>query len=380
MTNSFTLDGRLKPGPEVTPRKVAAVKELLDAHLGGNRVASAQLQEVLTTSDAIFNLAYLTNLNFVPQYDAIDRSATMAVAGSRVVPDFRPATLYSLNRSWTDGNGGSQVLGSHGEAPVIPEGTAYPYAYISGEVSQGAGVLKRGLQTDWTLESRINDGLAALDNLPQDLLQVAADTEVADVWGALATQTTQSAIVGGTNPDGTVVTPNPVLSRAALIWAQYEVSQRQISGRYIQNTGGWTLVVPIGRTAYANWILFQSLGQINTNPAAGTAEYVYGYNGPDPLAGIEVLESEWLTGNAWMLIPKVGGTRRPVVERLSLRGFETPTLAVDNHTGNYISGSAATPFEGNFSADVITLKLRQFGGGVVWDNGLAIAKSSGAGV
>lgn len=377
--NVFTLDGRLKKTAHVTERKVAAVQELLEAHLAGDRVKSAILHEVLTTSDAIFNLAYLANLNFVPNYDEAPRNWS-TIAGTRTVPDLRPATLYSLNASWTDGNGESNVLSAHGAAPVIPEGTAYPYAYIAGQVQAGAGVTKKGLKTDWTLESRINDGLGAIEDLPAQLLEVSLDTEEEEVWGALTTQlTSASDLDGGTTFEGVTVLPNAVLSRDALIQAQYEVSQRKINGRNIQVTGGWNLIVPIGRAPYANFILNQTFGQFNTNPAAGTVNRVFSVNGEDPLAGITVVESEWVTGTEWILMPKVGATRRPVLERLSLRGYETPQLFVENHVGASVGGGAVSPFEGDFDADVITLKLRQFGGGVLWDGGLAVVRSSGTG-
>jgi len=375
----FTLDGRLKKPRHVTERKVAAVQELLEAHLRGDRIKSAILQEALTTSDAIFSLAYIANLNFVPNYDEAPRNWS-SIADVRTVDDFRPVTLYSINRSWTDGNGASNVLSSHGAAPVIPEGTAYPYAYIAGELSQGAGVTKKGLKTDWTLESRINDGLGAIADLPQQLLEVSLDTEEEEVWGALITQAgANTELDGGTTIEGEVVSANAPLSRKALIQAQYEISQRTINGRKIVVNGGYNLIVPLGRAPFANFILNQTFSTYNTNPSAGTLNRVYQINGNDPLAGIDVIESEWVTGTQWYLIPKKGATRRPVLERLQLRGYETPQLFVDNHQGSAVGGGAIAPFEGDFDADVITLKLRQFGGGILWDNGEAVVKSTGVG-
>lgn len=379
--NLFTLDGRLRPGVGVSEKKVRAVQALLE---NGKQslIARATLQEALTTSDAIFNLAYLANLNFVDNFDKAERSWSN-IAGTRTVNDLRPATLYSLNRSWTDGTSGSQVLSPYGAAPTIPEGTAYPYAYISGDVAQGAGVTKKGFKTDWTLEARINDGLGVLDRLPQEMLEVSLDTEADEVWGALTTQAkgVLSQIDGGTLPDGTVVPSNSPLTRGALIQAQIELGNRTVNGRRIQATGGFNLIVPVGKAIYANWILNQTLGNIvtNSNQAAGTAttEYVYAYNGPNQLAGITVVESERVTGTEWFLLPAKGSTRRPVLERLSLRGFETPFLAVENHAGIFTGGGAVSPFEGSFDADVITLKLRQFGGGVVWDGGAGVVYSKG---
>lgn len=371
--DKFTLDGRLRPGGPVTARKVEAVKNLLEAHKRGDLVAGARLQEALTTSDAIFNLAYLANLNFLPNYDEAERN-WRSVAGTRTVPDLKPVTLYSLSRNWTDGDGGSEVLSANGAAPVIPEGTAYPYAYISGEVAQGAGVVKRGFKTDWTLEARINDGLRALDELPSAMLEVALDTEEADVWGALTTQVGgSSALDGGLVPTGATVLPNAPFSRDALIRAIIELSERTVNGRRVQVRGGYNVVVPVGQGVFAQFVLNQTFAEVKDG------NFVLNIEGYNPLAGVSVVESEWVTGNNWYLLPKPGATRRPVLERLSLRGFEAPQLFVDNHTGNFVGGASVSPFEGSFAADVITLKLRQFGGGIVWDSGAAVIHSNGTG-
>lgn len=370
--DKLTLDGRLKKVPGVTPAKVKAVASLLEGHLAGDFMATAKLTEALTTSDAIFNLAQLASIQFVENYDEADRGWT-GIAGTRTVPDLKPVTLYSLNRQWTDGNGESNVLSEHGAAPVIPEGTPYPYAYISGEVASGASVVKRGFKTDWTLEARINDGLAALERLPQEMLEVSLDTESADVWGALVTQkTAASTLQGGTNPDGTVVVDNAPISRAAIIRAIINLSERKINGRAIQITGGYNLVVPIGQAQFVQFILNQTVAQI------ADGDYLYNITGYNPLANVTPVESEWVTGSEWYLLPKPGATRRPVLERLNLRGYETPQLFAHNVTGSYVGGGTVSPFEGSFDADVITLKLRQFGGGVLWDGGASIVYSDGA--
>lgn len=371
--NDFTLNGRLKPEPWVTPAKVEAAKNLFEDYMSGDRVAGATLMEAMTTSDAIFNVAYLANLNFIPNYDEAPR-VWRQVAGVRTVNDFKPATLYSLQAQWTDGNGASNVLSTRGGAPTIPEGAAYPYAYIAGDVTQGAGVTKKGFKTDWTLEARINDGLGAIEDLPGQMLEVALDTEEEEVFGALTTQVTAaSELAGGDIPSGVTVAPNAPLSRDSLIRAKYELAQREINGRKIRVTGGFNLLVPVGQGDFAQFILNQTYAEVQD----GSFQLnIAGYN---PLAGITVIETEWLTGDAWNLLPKPGATRRPVLERLVLRGFETPQVFVDNHVGNFAGGGAHSPFGGSFAADVITLKLRQFGGGVLWDNGLAVVTSDGTG-
>jgi hypothetical protein len=200
------------------------------------------------------------------------------------------------------------------------------------------------------------------------------------VWGALVNQVTAaSALDGGEVPGGLqAVAPNSALSADAIARAIIELSERTINGRKIRITGGYNLVVPVGQGLFANFIInSQRIESLETtNGSVARRVSVNGYN---PLAAVSVVESEWVEGSAWMLLPKPGSTRRPVLEKLSLRGYETPQLFVDNHTGNFVGGGAVSPFEGNFAADVITLKLRQFGGGILWDNGAAVVTSDGTG-
>lgn len=383
--NPLTLDGRLKVVPGVTATKVKAVKTLVEKHLQGDRIASGTLQEALTTSDAMFNLAHLSTLHFVGDYDQAERTWA-DIAGTRTVPDFKPVTLYSLfNNGWTDGDGETGVLGAHGEAPVIPEGNPYPYAYISGQAAAGASIVKRGFKTDWTLEARINDGLSALERLPEEMNQVALDTESADVWGALVTQkTAASTLTTGPvpSPTGTPVTvpTNAPFSRDAVVRAIISLGERKINGRAIKVNGSYNLIVPVGQGIFVQTVLGNNLVQMNSNPVAGTPELVWQVNnGFNPLAGISVIESEWVTGTEWYLIPKKGTTVRPILEHLELRGYQTPQLFVQNASGVYVGGATVSPFEGSFDTDVVTLKLRQFGGGVLWDSGAGVVFSNGTG-
>ena len=96
--NPFTLDGRVKPQVGVSQTKVKAVKELLDKRNSGDLVAAAMLREVLTTSDAIFNFAHLTNLNFIPNFDEAERN-WRKVAQVRTNDDLKETTLYSTRLS-----------------------------------------------------------------------------------------------------------------------------------------------------------------------------------------------------------------------------------------------------------------------------------------
>lgn len=372
--NQLTQDGRLTVVNGVTAQKVAKVKDLYEQYNSGDIIAGARLTEALTSSEAILNFAHLATINFLPDYDEAERT-WRSVAATRTVNDLRPATLWSLNREW---NGAVEAAG--GVAPVIPEGTAYPYAYISGQTSEGAGVRKRGFKTDWTLESRINDGLGVLDNLPGEMLDVALDTEQADVYGALVSQGKANPLAGGAIPDGRSVPANAPLSREALVRAVIELGQRKINGRNIQvNGSGYVLVVPVGQKMFVDFMLAQSYGSLETDGATANSTLTFNINGiNDPLSNLTVVEAEEVTGTEWFVLPKPGATRRPVLDRLALRRFETPQLFVDNWTGTPLAGGSSE-WAYSFTADVITLKLRMFGGATVWDGGLAIVYSDGTG-
>lgn len=371
----ISLDGRLSVDKRwVTQEKMDYTADLLERRARREYSAEGTLKEALTTTELPFNLAQLASINFIENYDEAPREWE-TVATTRPVNDLKPATLWSLNRSWTNGNGDSGVVTPAG-APVVPEGTVYPYAYLAGQSSEGGKAEKHGFKTDWTLEAQINDGLGLIDELPDAMLEVASDTDEDVVWGALSTQiTSASELVGGAIPGGTTVLPNAPFSRDALIRAIIELSERFINGRRIQVRGGYNVVVPVGQGVFAQFILNQTFASVDDGSFTLNIE---GYN---PLAGVSVVESPIATGNEWYLLPKPGATRRPVLERLIVRGYETPQLFVENLTGNYVGrrpGSAA-PWEGSFNADVITLKLRHFVGGTVWDNGLAVVYSDGSG-
>ena len=355
----YTLDGRLRPAPGVTKRKVEAVRDLVEKALSGSHTAVGTLKEAITTSDAALSFAHLVNINVLPQYDLAPRVWTQ-VAGTRSVSDFRPAVLYSLIGQWNDG-----VLGDGDPrhvAPTVPEGTPYPYAVITGEESTSAGVKKRGFATRFTFEAFINDALGFIKALPDEMLQVALDTEEYEVFSALTGGVgSGQQLDAGTAIDGTSVLANSPLNRAALSVAKSQLALREINGRRIKVTGGYNLLVPVGQGDYANFI-------INNMNLTGVADgsltiAVTGYN---PLSDITPVETEYVTGDYWYLVPKPGATRRPTIDRLSLIGHEAPELRVQNLTGNYVGGGAITPFEGDFDTDSAAFRIREIGGATLW--------------
>lgn len=369
--DAFTLDGRLKPQAGVTKAKVAAVKGLVESALHGSAISAGTLKETMTTSDAIFAFAYLTNLNFIPQYDAAPRTWNQ-VAGTFKVSDFRPATLYSLTNQWKAG-----VLGDGNPthvAPVVPEGEPYPYAYLAGSESASGGVTKRGFKTDFTFEAFVNDPVGFIQALPGEMLQVALDTEEFVVYNALISGVgATEKLVGGVTADGTTVAANSPISRAAIARAIFELSQREINGRKIVVNGGFNVIVAPGQGQIVNFILNQTYSELNDG------SFVMNISGYNPLASVSVVESEYVIGDDWYLVPKPGSTRRRVLDLGLLVGHETPEIRVENATGNYVGGGVVAPFEGSFDTDSATFRLRQINGGLLWFK-QHIVFSNGSGV
>lgn len=371
----FTLDGRLKPMPSVTPAKVAEMKKMVEGTMAGDYIQRGRLMEAMTSTDALFSYAYLTQLNFLPQFERAPRT-WQTIAGQRTLSDFRAPVLYSIVTDWSGpGVLGAEGNGSNGVIPVVPEAAPYPFAYMQGEESKASGIQKRGFKTDFTFEAFINDAVGFIQALPGEMLRIALDTEEYEVYGALINGVTNAQqIAGGTVPDGEVVVANSPLTRNALIRAQFELAQRKINGRYVAVNGGYNLIVAVGQRAWAEYALTSSLLQVRngTNP-----QYIV-QPGNNPLGSVDIIESPYVSGTAWYMLPKPGTTARPVLEHASLVGHETPELRVENATGQYIGGGSVSPFEGSFANDSATLRIRMFGNGILWSKELVVW-STGAG-
>jgi len=366
--DKFTLDGRLRPGPSVTKAKVAKVRELYTAGIYGDRIAEATFMETITTSDALFNAAYFANLQVLPQFDAAPRNWS-AIAGIREVPDFKPVVLRGLFGEWEGLQREGTVTGvgfnnPEGVLPVVAEGAPYPYAVLGDTEAAYGQLVKRGFKVGWTWEARINDrGTEFFSQIPGQMLDAALETEEWSVWSALINGTPAgSQLDGGTTYTGAVVLPNATISRDALVQAIYELSQREVNGRKVQVSGGYNLIVPTGTGDAVRFLLNQQLFEVTDGSFQLTASFLQ-----DGVASTTVIESEYVTGTNWYLLPKPGAVKRPVLELGRLRGYTSPELRVHNVTGNYVGGGAVAPFEGSFDNDTIDLRIRYPLAGILWD-------------
>lgn len=362
---ALSVNGKLEVHPSVTPAKLKAMKTLVERTLSGDRQAKGVLESVISSSDAIFAYAHLANINFLPNYE-LTQWDWRGIAGERGVADFRKPVLADLfiNRftgldtTAQDANQPAYV------APVVPEGADYPFAKTGDFEALAGGINKRGFKTGMTFEAVINDSTGFLTSLPQAMLQVVGDTQTWSVYQALRGGfVTAQKLVASHNPDGQSVVVDQALSVSAIEGALIQRSLRKVNTRYVTVNGGSNLLVPIGIKPYAEFIL-----------GIGTLRVGDGSNGTQILTvpqknfgQVDVIESPYLTGSEWALVPQPGTTVRPIVDYGYLIGHQTPDLRVDGAQGNYVGGGAVAPFEGNFSNDTTEFRLRVLGGGILWD-------------
>lgn len=366
--DGFTLDGRLKPASHyVTRAKVEAADKLLTEAFRGDRISAGKLEEVHTSSDLKFNLAHLVSAAAIPQFDEAERS-WVGVAGTRTVNDFAPIQLYSLYGQLTGAG-----VAANGGLPRIGEAEIYPYVTIQGQESFYQKLAKAGAKFGFTWESRINDVVGFFEQMPGELVNLALETEEREVFEALIEGTTR-VLSAQTLPDGTITLPNAPLTPEGIWGAVVELQNVEVNGRKVgRSSNGYNVIVPIGAREFIQWKLNQTIISIQDG------NITYAPQSTDVFNNITFVETDRLSGTEWIILPKPNGIRRPVLELLRLRGYETPELRVHNDTGQYVGGSAVSPFEGSFDNDTIDYRVRFVAGGVMWSNQYSL-KSNGTGV
>lgn len=364
--DEFTLDGRVRPANHmVTPTKVAAADKLLNEAFHGNKVSAGKLAEVFTTSDLKFNLAHLISVTSLPQFDAAERTWS-DVAGIRTVPDFSPVRLMSLFGDLTGAG-----VHEDGGLVSVPEQAPYPYVTVTGQEAFYAKLAKFGAKFGFSWEASVNDIVGFFENIPGELVQLALDTEEREVYEALINGTTVE-LAAQTLPDGTTTDPNAALTPEGIWAALIQLQNTVVNGRKVGRASGYNVVVPAGTADYINWKLRQNIIAIQDGLVT------YGPGDRDALNNVSIVETSFLTGTNWIVLPKKGAIRRPVLELMRLRGYESPELRVHGDTGTYVGGSAVSPFEGNFDTDGIDYRIRYVVGGVLWSDDFSV-KSDGTG-
>lgn len=370
----LTLDGKIRGAqPGVSARKIEAVASLIQGAMRGDAIKAGTLQEVMTTSDAPFNAAHLVTAQVIEQFDAAPRTWS-DIADVRTVQDFRPVALYSAF-----GEAAGAGIRQGGGAARVPEAAPYPYVTVAGKEAFYQKLAKNGVKFGITWEALINDPAGVWSQMPGELLQIALDTEEAEVYDALiqgvAAAGASVELAGGTLPDGEVVAANAAATPAAIWQAIIELANRTVNGRKVGQLSGYTVVVPAGQKMFLDWKLSQAVISIQDGSVT------FGPGDRSVFGSLKVVESDKIgltNANEWYLLPTKGAYRRPVLELLRLRGYERPEIRVSNATGNYLGGGAIAPFEGSFDNDTVDMRLRYVAGGALWSAD-AVVYSDGTG-
>lgn len=359
----------------VSESKLTATAKLVTDAVRGDRLALAQIESHLTTGDdLIFNFAYLTSQNMIPLFDEAPR-VWNKVASTASYDSFKAPEKFSLR---PEVSGFARPVTEPGKpdnvAPIVPEASPYPKFTFEGEVYVGGKLHKRGAAFSLSWEKLIDGASSLIPELPRLITESFLDAEEWEIFGTLlASVGATQQLAAGTNLDGTTVTANAPISREALLQAIAQLGQREIEGRRVQVTGGYNVVVPIGQAETVRYFVNTlSLDQVQDG------DLRFAVNGYNPLAGIEAIESEYVTGQSWYLIPKPGATRLPILELMKLRGHETPDIRVNNVTGSYVGGGNVGPFEGSFETDDAEFRGRYPIKGANWNPDL-IVWSDGSG-
>lgn len=360
----FTLDGKLTPTRGVTEKSVAEAKELLGKALRGDYIADATLRqratavEAFSSSDLAPALAYLASAQAIPQLDEVQYPVAPIVGTPRTVKDFNPVTLYSLYGNLTGAG-----IDKDGAAARIPEGSQYPTVTVKGQESFYSKLAKRGVRFDYTWEAQVNDTAGFFEGLPNEIRNLTGDTEYAEVFDAINSAGATTALAGGTLPNGETVSKNSPISPNAIWRAIFELSNREVNGRKIGRLSGYNVLVPVGTKDMIDYKLNQTILEIQDgNLKLSGGSYFQG-----ALNNVTTIESPKVTGNQWKVLPKPGSTRRPGLELLKLRGYETPEIRVRQDGG-----------ESSFDTDTRAFRYRYVVGAALWSDQY-IVKSTGAG-
>lgn len=366
MALDLTAGGRLTVSPFVSERKVNAIAEMAKhAKMGGYEGdrARTDLAESLSTSDAPHAYTHLVNLRNLPLYDEVEPDLG-SITTQETVTDFRPATFQALRANFAGlehgkDNGGQRI------APKVAELDTYQYAFAYTQETTDIAVEKRGFKVGWSLERGVNDPFGLVNRFPQDMLNVGVKTDHYVVIRALINGVTAaSELVTGTD----FITGEDVPADSPATPAALRVAIRQINartdadGNRVPTPARFKLVVAQGAAEGIEWSLGLARGLFSVQDGLIQYRPAVGANA-DPLGRITgVIESEFITGDAWYLVPEAGTTDRPALIRVGLAGYTAPEVYVSNFNGAPLAGgSSSNPFQAySFDNDSIDLKFRQF--------------------
>ena len=300
------------------------------------------LREVLTTDDFPLLFADTLDRQLVEAYMNWPADWKQYTKLSTVA-DFRVADRYK-------GDLGSATL------PLVDEKGEYLPIDLD-ETAYNIQALKYGSQIDFSWETFINDDLGMFSDVPNDLAQLAFNTEYSLVTTAFASAAAWASAFGVAGYTGTdVLSIQSVIDGIQVMQARTDPAgaPKYYNPKY--------LVVPPTLSFEAERILSQQNHWVyGTQPAAAVGPFPLGTE--NPIRGrLQVVVNPWLpivganAATAWYLFAdKSAGCG---IEAAHLRGHETPELFMRSPDAVRVGGGPVSPFEGTFIDDDLAFKVR----------------------
>lgn len=313
----------------------------------GSALARVRLLEALTTSDvAQFASGMLIDRQMLLNYQEAPKQWGKFLTPT-TVKSFKPKYMSDLYL-------GAQVFKD------VPERTPYPTAQGPALGEYPVQVKKTGLLWGFSFEAQVNDDLDQLMMVPNQMPQMAIDTE--DDRGLrlmidLDTGALNTGFFNNTNSNVGTLVLNAVNLQTVL--TSLRTKRDPVSGAIIPS-GRLQLVVGPALQFTAE----QILASTQIQKADGSGGFTYA---PNPLAGkVELVVNEKQIGSSWIVMPAPGTTIRAPFWFASLQGYETPDFRQKADGGRSISGGDVV-LTGSFDDDTIWYRGRHIMGAAFGD-------------
>lgn len=379
----------------VKKERLAEVAELIEHALDGDFKAQGEIksqirdaEESHSTSDFPSAFKSVTEAAFLGNYAQITPVYTEYTRQYNV-NNLRPQSFYSLAfdqfQNLPDTNGGYETTKEFpGGLPRIPELTEFPTISFSASETS-FGVAKYGARVTFSFEMLMNDEWGVLEDLPNQLAQLARNQEDIIATEVLASETGPNATFFN-NTNGNLITTangfkgdNPSLTVDAIADAMSVIRARKFGGNPV-TVGQFALMVPPALEAEARKLLGVTAFEV-TDPDNGK------YTVANPISGITLIVNPWLglvdksanVNTTWYLLPARSAGIRPAVVFSKIRGRENPELRIASEGGNYLGGGVVPGREGSFLNDDIQFRVKHYVGaaGIAFETA-AVSKGTNA--
>lgn len=382
LLETVTKGGKLPVyNPQLNDAKLIAADRILEGVRNNDNSAITAFKSHLgcrfgeaihtTGDDFIFAFAQLSAFQVQNEWEAAERTWSQAIE-TETVTSFETPKSYSINPVVEGFERPVTEPGKPGHiVPIVPEGSVYPHFLFSGELAESNRLAKAGGRYDLTFEQIVADAAGIVPMIPRLITESLLEREEYDAWAGLIEfiDVPANHLAAATNLDGSQVPADAPISYAALAAALTQARNREIDGRKV-NVSSYNVIVPLGQADVARFYL-------NNFAVDGATDGSYNVTFPgfNPLAGIVgVVETEYLTGTQWALIPAKGAIRgnKKFYRLGQLAGNIGPELRLQNVTGQYLGGGAVPPFAGSFETDSAAFRGRIIDGGLGWHNEYAV--------